>query len=409
MAGLAKVLAMTAEAASALEFDPLDPAFLDDPYPFYEPLRAAGPAVRLGATQWVIARHAQVSSLLRDQRLRSEWPEDFQRMRIGDGAGKEFLLRSLLHREDSAHTQLRRLLSACLRLTPTGELRADVKQLVNRCFDQAIEAGRCEVMRDLALPVPAAVACELIGIPAADRPLIQRWGLDIIKAFNVITVEADRAPVNTAAGQLRVYLTELLGRPAGKLAQIAGLIGEADQRGELSRSEMIDNLIFLLVSGFTTTVHVIATVCAVLAGHPEVFAELKADPAAAGAAVEEIIRYDAPIQHISRFAAARIDLDGVVIRPGRVVHLLLGSANRDSRVFMAPGRIDIRRSPNPHVSFGAGIHSCLGASLGRLEAVTVVDTILERCEAFVPDGEFIRRRLQVFRSYERIPVSVAAA
>lgn len=400
---------MAAEPTSALDFDPLSPAFLNDPYPFYERLRAAGPAVRLGATQWVIARHAQVSAMLRDQRLRSEWPEDFQRMRIGDGAGKEFLLRSVLHREGSAHAELRRLLGSCLRLTPAAELRAGITQFVNACFDRAIEAGQCEVMRDLALPVPAAVACELIGIPAADRPLIQRWGLDIIKAFNVVTVEADREPVNVAVEQMRAYLTGLLARPAGKLAEIASLAGQAGERGEFSGGDLVDNLIFLLVSGFTTTVHVLATVCAVLAGHPEVFAELKAAPSLVPGAVEEIVRYDAPIQHISRFAAERIDLDGAVIRPGRVVHLLLGSANRDVLQFTEPERIDIRRSPNPHVSFGSGIHACLGASLGRLEATTVVGVMLERCEEFVPNGELIRRPLQVFRTYEQIPIGMAAA
>ena len=390
-------------------FDPLNPAFLEDPYPFYEPLRAMGPAVRQGATQWVIARHAPVAALLRDQRLHSQWPEDFQRMRIGAGPGQEFLVRSVLHREGTAHASLRRLLGACLHLSPAADLRVLVSQLVNGCFDEAIEAGRCEVMRDLALPVPAAVACEMIGIPAADRPLIQGWGLDIIKAFNVVTREADRAPVNAAVADMRDYLAGLLSRPAGKLALIAGLVGDAAERGEMSREELVDNLIFLLVSGFTTTVHVIATVCAALARHPEVFAELRADPSLVSSAVEELIRYESPIQHISRFAAERIEFEGVVIRPGRVVHLLLGSANRDARQFTAPDEINIRRSPNPHVSFGAGLHACLGASLGRLEATTVVSTILERCEEFTPAGELIRRPLQVFRSYEQIPIGLAAA
>lgn len=400
---------MAAPPDQELRFDPLTPAFLDDPYPFYGPLRAAGPAVRQGATQWVIARHAQVAALLRDQRLHSQWPEDFQRMRIGDGPGKDFLLHSVLHREGAVHSRLRKLLGACLRLSPAADLRVLIGQLVNGCLDRALEAGRCEVMADLAVPVPAAVACEMIGIPAADRPLIQRWGLDIIKAFNVVTVDADRAPVDAGVAEMREYLSGLLGQPAGKLAQIAALVEDAAEGGEISPEELVDNLIFLLVSGFTTTVHVIAVVCAVLARHPAVFAELKADPALVPSAVEEFVRYEAPIQHISRFAAERVEFDGVVIRPGRVVHLLLGSANRDERQFTAPDQIDIRRSPNPHVSFGAGIHGCLGASLGRLEASAVVSTVLQRCEEFAPDGELIRRPLQVFRSYAQIPIGLSAA
>jgi cytochrome P450 len=206
------------------------------------------------------------------------------------------------------------------------------------------------------------------------------------------------------------YLDGLLtGSP--ETSKIAGLFaGLRDAAGAaFSRAELVDNLIFLLVSGFTTTVHALATVGGALLSHPEVYAELRADRSLVGGAIEEFIRYDAPIQHISRYAAEAIKIEDLTIRPGRVVHLLLGAANHDERQFAAPQRLDIRRSPNPHVSFGAGLHMCLGAGLGRLEVKVVLERILERCSVVAADGGLVRRPVQVFRSYGRLPARVVAA
>jgi len=392
-------------------FDPLDPAFLDDPYPIYARLRAAGPIVRDGPAQWVVARHEHVARLLRHPGLRSEWPEPFQQMRMGDGAAKDFLLRVLLHREGPNHALLRKLLSGTMHATPGPELRACVARVADAQLDRALQAGRLDVMTDLALPVPVAVACEMIGIPAADRPLVEAWGVDIIKAFTVILPEPDRPRVDSAVEQLRDYLQERLrvSTDTDKLASIFAALRHAAQEAQFTAAELVDNLIFLLVSGFTTTVHAVAVVGAALLQHPAEYDQLRADRSLVTRAVEEFLRYDAPIQHISRFAAERIDVEGLTIRPGRVVHLLLGAANHDERQFIAPERLDIRRDPNPHVSFGAGIHMCLGAGLGRLEATVLLERLLERCSGFVADGDLVRRPVQVFRTYQRLPARVTAA
>lgn len=390
-------------------FDPLAPDFLDDPYPTYARLRGAGPVVRDGATQWVVARYEQVAGLLRDPRLRSEWPEPFQRMRMGDGAAKDFVLHSVLHREGADHTQLRRLLNTTMHATSATEVRGSAAAVADAALDRAVRTGHLDVMADLALPVPIAVACDMLGIPAADRPSVERWGLEIIKAFTVILPEAERAGVDDAIGQMRRYLKDRLARTRdGKLATIyAGMRAGAD--GTFDPGELADNLIFLLVSGFTTTVHALATVGSVLLRHPQVYADLRADRSLVRGAVEECLRYDAPIQHISRYAAEPIPIAGVTIRAGRVVHLLLGSANRDERRFSDPDRIDIRRDPNPHVSFGAGRHMCVGAGLGRLEAAVVLERLLDRCATFTAGGDLVRRPVQVFRTYERLPAYVTGA
>jgi|HubBroStandDraft_1064217.scaffolds.fasta_scaffold13617_4 cytochrome P450 len=400
---------MTAPAVADITFDPLSPEFLDDPYPIYAELRAAGQVLRSGPAQWIFARYEQVSQLLRDPGLSGQWPESFQQMRIGDGSGRDFLLRVLLHREGADHDDMRRVLHECLRLTPMPELRATVERLVDVGIDELAGRGSGDIMSSLALPVPAGVACEMLGIPAADRPMVQERGLQIIKAFNVLTPAADRIMVDAAVEHLREYLAALLDEPTGKIAAVAAILERGTTNGSFSREELVDNLIFLLVSGFTTTVHMIANVCATMLAHPAAAAAVREDQSLLHGAVDEFLRYDSPIQHISRFAAARLEVNGQVIRPGRVVHLLLGSANRDELVFAEPDKVDIRRDPNPHLGFGAGVHACLGAGIGRMEATILLSRILRRCGAFEPDGEPVRRPLQVFRSYERIPVRIALA
>jgi cytochrome P450 len=401
---------MTVRSEQETAFDPVDPAFLENPYPCYERLRAAGPIVRLGPTQWLAARHAQVARLLRDTRLRNEWPESFQAMRLGDGPVKDFLLRLMLYREDPDHAELRRFLSGILHATPQAELRALIAGQSAGQIRRALAAGRLEVMDDLAFPVPLAVACQLIGVPDEDQQMVGQWGTEVIKAFTVTLPAEDRPAVNAAIESLRRYFREWL-RAAGGQRAPAGIAALADaaRLGTYSEDELVDNVIFLLVSGFTTTVHMIATVCAILLEHQEAVAQLRADRSLLASAVEECLRYDAPLQHVSRLVSEAIDVEGQRIRPGRVVHLLLGSANHDSDQFPAPERLDIRRSPNPHVSFGSGPHACLGASIGRLEVITLLDCLLDACAVFEPDGPAVRRPMQVFRTYERIPARVAVA
>jgi cytochrome P450 len=396
---------------TAQQFDPLDPAFLDDPYPVYARLRAAGPVVRDGATQWVVARYEHVARMLREPGLRSDWPPQFQRMRIGEGAASDFLVRVLLHREGQAHELLRRVLNATMHSTPSAELRRCAARVADEQLDLAIAEGRLEIMTDLALPVPIAVACEMLGIPAADQPLVRAWGIEIIKAFTVILPEQDRPQVDAAVRELRDYLGDLIRQsPAtSKIGVIVAGLRDAPDAAAFSEADLLDNLIFVLVSGFTTTVHALATVGGVLLAHPEIYAELRDDRSLTAGAIEEFIRYDAPIQHISRYAAEPVRIEDLTIRPGRVVHLLLGAANHDERQFARPDCLDIRRAPNPHLGFGAGTHMCLGAGLGRLEVKVVLERMLERCSELTADGPLTRRPVQVFRSYERLPAQVKAA
>lgn len=385
-------------------FDPTTPEFLRDPYPFYERLRAAGPIVRDGPAQWIAARHSAVAALLRDDRLTSEWPDPFQRMRVGEGAAKDFLLRSVLHRQGPDHAVLRRLLLRSLHATPVERVEQIVVGVVDDAIRRGLERdGRLDLMADIALPVPVAVACEQFGIPADSRDTIQDWGLQIIKAFTVMLADEDRPGVHRAVEAMRAYLESALATDRGPSRLLAS-VSDPRSDGDIDDIELVDNLMFLLVSGFTTTVHALGAALATLLRHPDAIVDLRSRPELLPTAVEELIRFDSPIQHVSRNVVETFEFEGQKLRAGRVVHLLIGSANRDERCFPDPDRLDITRRPNPHVGFGAGLHACIGAATGRLEIATAVRRLLDRCSRIELAGELVGRPLQVFRSYDRIPV-----
>jgi cytochrome P450 len=327
-------------------------------------------------------------------------------MKLGEGDACEFVVRSALHQEESNHALLRRFLGRVVHATPADELRRRIGGLVDEILDPALERGHIEIMNEVALPLPLAVACELVNIPAEDRSLVQEWGLEVVKAFTVVLPEGERPSVNESVRRLRDYFSDRV-RGASLAPQLTAALAELNGGDVVDRDVLIDNVVFLFVSGFTTTVHLISSGCAALLTHPDQLARLRRDPSLVASAVDEFLRYDAPIQHVSRVVGQRIDIDGVTLRPGRLVHLMLGGANHDEAQFPDPTRLDIGRDPNPHVSFGAGAHTCLGASLGRLECSVVLERLLARCARIEPTEAPRRRPMQVFRSYDYIPVEVS--
>jgi cytochrome P450 len=394
-------------------FDPVSSDFLADPYPVYARFRQQpAPVVRNGATQWVAARYQPVAALLKDPRLRNDFPPQVQQLKLGEGDACDFVVRSTLHQEDPHHALLRRFLGRVVHATPMEALRQRVVALVDELLAPALERGRLEVVADIAVPLPLAVACELVGIPAGDRAQVQRHGLEVVKAFTVAMPEHDRPSVNASVRWLRSYFAETAlgqgrGGPAAGSPALAAALGELD--GRVDRDMVVDNLVFLFVSGFTTTVHMISSLCAALLEHPDELGRLREDRSLVAGAVEELLRYDSPLQHVTRLVAERVDLDGVTLRPGRLVHLLIGAANHDESQFPDPSRFDVGRDPNPHLGFGGGRHSCLGAGLGRLEAGVVVERVLARCATFEPAGPAVRRPMQVFRTYQHVPARVRPA
>jgi cytochrome P450 len=390
-------------------FDALDPAVIDDPYPTYERLRAAGPLCRMGPASFGVTRYADVAALMRDPRLGSEFPPEYHRMSVGDGPAAEFFHRIILYRDPPAHTRLRRLMSKAFSPGLVRGLAGHIGELVDELLAPARDTGYLDAVDDLAFPLPVLVVCELMGIPRADRSEVRPHALNLSKAFAAMVPESDRSAADEAVRWLQEYLTDLLaqrGRTPGR--DLLSLLLQARDDGErLTEEEIVDNAVFSFFAGFETTANLLASGCAALLSFPDQLALLRARPELTPTAVEEFLRYDAPIQGTARLVLQPVEVGGRTVRAGRVLVLLLGSANRDEDQFVAPQRLDVTRDPNPHVSFGGGLHHCMGAALARVEGEVAFRRLLSTFGSLEAAGPARRRTETTFRAYATVPMAVA--
>ncbi len=352
-----------------------------------------------------------MAGLLRDPRLGVEFPERFHRVMKGDGPTHGFFQRIVLSRDPPRHTVHRQLMARAFTPRLVRRMEGRIAAIADALLEPALDGGHLEVVAGLAFPLPVRVACELIGIPAADWDLISPWVRDLSTAFDGFVPRPERAAVDAALVRLRAYVSGLFAeRRRAPAPDLVTELGRAlGAGGEVSHQEVVDNVIFLLFAGHETTVQLIATGSAALLRQPQDQARLRADLSLLPAAVEEFLRYDSPVHSVQRLVREPVDLDGCTVRAGRVVHLLLASANHDERQFSDPERLDVRRAPNPHLAFGAGPHYCLGAALARLEATVAFERVLRRCAAFEPAGEPVQANRPTFRSFASIPAAVRPA
>ncbi|GAA3734107.1 cytochrome P450 [Salinactinospora qingdaonensis] len=392
-------------------FNPLDPVVLDDPYPTYADMRQRGRLCRVGPAAWGVTRHADVASLVRDPRLGSQFPEEYHRASAGDGPAGDFFGKIILYRDPPSHTRLRKLIGKAFSPALVRSLRPDIAGLVDELLAPAREQGHFDAVTDLAFPLPVMVVCRLMGISPDERDEIRPRAVDLGKAFAAIVPDDARAEADAAVVWLRSYLSELLEQrrrsPGDDL--LSRMLAAEDGGRTLSHEEIVDNAVFAFFAGFETTMNLIATGCAALLRFPDQMARLRADRGLTATAVEEFLRFDAPIQGTARLVHEPIDIDGHTLRAGRVVVLLLGSANHDEAVFADPDRLDIGRSPNPHLSFGGGAHLCMGAALARVEGEVVFNRLLDLFSEVEAAGPARRREKTTFRAYESVPVAVATA
>ncbi|MFI7303906.1 cytochrome P450 [Micromonospora aurantiaca] len=391
-----------------VRYDATAIAGLDDPYPAYAALREAGPVVPAGPGVWAVTGHTDVTALLADPRVGHEFPDVVYQASGEPDAVTGFFRATVLNRDAPVHTVLRRAMSRLLAPRAVAGLRGRVDELVGELFT-AMD-GDADLVTGLAAPLPVTVAAELLGIPVADRDLVRPYAMTLARAFGAgIRVEGDRDATAAAVTWLRAYVRELLAereRRGRDDDPLAGLLATADPGGAITAEALVDNVIFLFFAGFDTTTNLIATGCAALLSRPDVLARLRAEPELVPSAVEEFLRFDAPIQATARLTRAPIEVSGRRINANRLVVLLLAAANRDGRRFARPDELDITRTPNPHVSFSAGPHFCLGATLARLEGAAVFDRIARGLAGFEPAGVPVRRRHMSFRGYDHLPARV---
>ncbi|WP_432106198.1 cytochrome P450 [Streptomyces sp. bgisy091] len=371
-----------------VSFDPWSPAFVADPYPAYAALRATGRAHYFEPTrQWLVPHHADVSALLRDRRLGRTYLHRFGHEEFGVAAPpaehEPFHTlngHGILDLEAQDHTRIRRLVAKAFTPRRVEELAPTVERLAAGLVDDLVAAGGGDLLGAVAEPLPVAVIAEMLGVPEADRRLLRPWSAAICAMFELNPPEETARAAVRASVEFSAYLRELIAArrsdPGADL--VSGLIAAHDDEDRLSEQEIVSTCVLLLNAGHEATVNATVNSWRVLFEHPAQLESLRADRALLPTAVEELLRYDTPAPMFTRWVLDDVEIGGTLIPRGAQVALLLASANRDPERFTDPDRLDLSRQDNPHISFGAGIHYCLGAPLARVELAASFRELLRK-------------------------------
>ncbi|WP_328341518.1 cytochrome P450 [Streptomyces violaceus] len=403
-------------AAFDLAFDPWDPAFLADPYPAYAELRAKGRVHCYEPTnQWLVPHHADVSALLRDRRLGRTYQHRFTHEEFGRTAPPQehepfhtLNDHGMLDLEPPDHTRIRRLVSKAFTPRTVERLKPYVRGLADDLASALVTAGGGDLLKDVAEPLPVAVIAEMLGIPESDRAPLRPWSADICGMYELNPSEETAAKAVRASAEFSDYLRELIAarrkEPGDDL--ISGLIEAHDEGDRLTEQEMISTAVLLLNAGHEATVNSTVNGWYALFRDEAQLAALRADHTLVPSAVEELMRYDTPLQLFERWVLDDIEIAGTTIPRGAEIALLFGSANHDPAVFTAPDRLDLTRTDNPHISFSAGIHYCIGAPLARIELAASMTALLEKAPALRLAEEPQRKPNFVIRGLEGLSVAV---
>jgi cytochrome P450 len=392
------------------------PEMLADPYPAYHRLRAVAPVVWAEAFQgWILTRYEDVAAVLRDARFSAKRYGNLAEQADARGqtdVAEMYRMRAgaMLGCDGPRHTRLRSLVSKAFTPRAVAAMRPRIAELVKQMLDEAQARGPIDLMRDLAAPLPVAVIAAMLGIPPEDRARFKQWSNDIAATANL--PESLSEPVlrraATAYHELAGYLRGLIGRMrSGQAAGLLAAMAAAEEQGDqLTEPELYANASLLLNAGHETTTNLIGNGTLALLRQPAEWQRLVADPAQVEAAIEELLRYDSPVQFSSRTPLEDVVLGEHTIAAGQKVLVVLGAANRDPAMFPDPDRLDVSRAEAVHhVAFGMGPHYCLGAPLARLEGQVVLETLVRRYPALHLEGEPpVYRENFNLRGLVRLPV-----
>jgi cytochrome P450 len=390
-------------------FNPMDPEFLADPYPTYHRLRAEDPVHRSPLGFWVLTRYEDVAAVLRDPRFIKEPLAALVAARFGAEVPRGVGL-SMLDRDPPDHTRLRSLVSKAFTPRVVEGLRPRIQKIVDGLIARAEAAGSMDLIEEFAYPIPVNVICEMLGVPVEDHERFKGWSLDIARGLDSIWLPPDsEIPRRSAAARHAIsdYFRELIGQrraaPRGDL--LSALIAAEEAGDKLNEEELLATCILILIAGHETTVNLIGNGVLALLRHPAELSRLRATPGLVTTAVEELLRYDGPVQRTARVASDDATIGGHTIHKGEMVMPFIGAADRDPAQFSEPDRLDLSRADNRHIAFGWGIHFCLGAPLARVEGQIAIETLVRRLPRLELVTETIEYRQSLtLRGLKELPV-----
>lgn len=408
----------TLAKARIARVDISSPAHKADPFPFYARLRDEEPVCEVampdGQTAWLVTRYDDVVSVLKDERLakdrfRALTPEQVKKQPWMPAIFKP-LLSNMLDSDRPNHTRLRALVQKAFTPQRVEAMRGRIQSLADELMDGVAKRRRFDLIRDFALPLPATVIAEMLGVPVRDRHKFHRWSNAIV-SMNWSSWDMIKGvpSVWRFLRYVRALVQKRRERPQKDM--ITALVEAREDGDQLSEDELVAMIFLLLIAGHETTANLIANGTLALLQHPDQLQRLRDERTLLEPAVEELLRFAGPLETATeRFAREDVEISGVTIPRGSLVFAVLCSANRDERHFARADELDITREPNRHLSFGLGIHFCLGAPLARMEGQIAIDTLLRRTadlQLAVPPESLRWRRGLVLRGLKALPVSRA--
>ena len=382
---------------SGVSYDPTSAGILSNPYDTYHRLRDKDPIHRMRLIDgYVLTRYDDVDTVLRDH----------QRFSKNDGAYDEY--RSMLHHDPPDHTRLRSLVSKAFTPRSVRELHPKVQRIVDELLADLDGKDRFDLIEGFAFPLPVTVIAEMLGVPAHDMDRFKHWSNDISLTIEPTLRDDQIRRVERAADNLYEYFESIIEQRRSKPEDdmITALLNAEDEGDKLTHSELLGTLVLLLVAGNETTRNLIGNGMRALLKNPDQLQRLRDKPQMLDSAIDELLRYDSPVQLDGRLVHNDVEIAGQQISAGQRVLCAIGAANRDPAVFSQPDKLDIGRNEKSHIAFGRGIHHCLGAPLALLEARAAFSAILERFSDIEMAAEPVYREQVVLRGLEELWVNV---
>jgi cytochrome P450 len=374
-----------------MDYNPLAPAVQDNPYPYYAELRDKAPVAWIESMQgWAVSRYADVDYILHNPRLFSSalWNE----MASGDLVAVPEAP-GLLSMDPPDHTRMRKLANKGFTPRLIRAMEPRVQAIVQDLLKPLTRQAEADLVPSLAVPLPIIVIAEMLGIELERQADFKRWSDSLVQSLNRPTDEAVRAKIRQNNTEFRAYMAYMIQKrrtePGDDL--ITAFVQAEEERQTLTSVEILGLTVLLLGAGNETTTNLIGNAVLALLDHPDELAKVRTDRASVSALVEEVLRYDSPVQVVYRQATQDVELEGGKLPAGATVLVLLGAANRDERKFSDPDRFEVARNPPDHVGFGYGIHYCLGAPLARLSSRVALDALLFDCPPFTQIREQVPR------------------